>query len=121
MMGWIELPLTLIGEVNLEDTNVQLFSYPNSVRSLANEVLVYAYVEAGYTANVASDIRFFTQIGDTIQFGKYLHIRGWPQNAHTVTSDNMWLPAALDRKLRVQVSNAMSGNMVARVYIIGYR
>ena len=118
---WVSLPLTLIGQVNMQDTNVQSFPLPSSVPITANDVLIFAFIEAGYTTNSGPNVRYFTQLSDSITFDMYLHIRGWPQDAHTVTSDNMWLPQTPERMLHVQVQGVLEGNEIALVYAIGYR
>ena len=121
LAGWIKLPLTSIGEVNLEDTNVQLFSFGDFIPLHTQEVLLYAYVQIGSPINIVNHIRYYTQYGDDLQFDMYLYVTGPAQNGFTMASANMWLPVTAEQRVRVQVPNAISGNKDARVYIIGYR
>ena len=70
--------------------------------------------------SAVSNVKFYTQRGRTL-YSKYMRIQGWPQNAHTVTTDNMWFPLTPERTVHVQLSDVMPGNVDGRVYAIGYR
>ena len=46
---------------------------------------------------------------------------GFPQTAHTFTTENMWFPLTTERKVHVVVDTALTGNTVAKIHVIGYR
>ena len=105
----------------METTNVQTFPLPSSIPTTADEVLIYAYFRAGTSERAESNARFYTQRGASTTYDMYLRIRSYPQDAYTVTSDNMWFPVTDERTVHVQLSNMVVGNVAGRVYVIGYR
>ena len=119
-IGWTSLPMTLIGNLNMETTNVQTFQLPPSVPSTAFQVLIYGYIIAGNSENKDGNARFYTRQGLTT-YDQYLQTRGWPQSAHTVTSENMWFPLTDEKTIHVQLSTTFPGNVWGFVNVIGYR
>ena len=114
------MPLTWIGNVDMETTDVQTFPLPTSIPATATEVLIYAYIKAGVSEIVSPEVRYYTQLG-AYTFDMYLHISGWPQDANTVTCDNMWLPLTPEWTLHVQLSEKIVGGLIGPIRVIGYR
>ena len=65
---------------------------------------------------------FYTMEGDQ-QFGMYLRMHGWRQDAINTNSDNMWLPMASNRLVYVNVPATYSGAGVCGLHVsaTGYR
>ena len=47
--------------------------------------------------------------------------QGYPQDAHTFTTENMWFPLTTERRVHVAMDTALTGNTDARIHVIGYR
>ena len=118
---WESIQLTHIGSINTRTTVMQTFVIPSSsVPQTAREALVYAYIVAGNTDNRSTHVKIFTEKSHSRRFEKYLSLQTWPQNAHTMTVDNMWFPLTTNRRIYVAVTAALGEGTWGNIYITGY-
>ena len=118
---WESISLAHIGSINTQTTAMQTFVIPSSVPQTAREVLVYAYLLAGSSENRFTHVKIFTEKSHNRRFEKYLSLQTWPQDAYTMTVDNMWFPLATNRRIYVAVTTALGINTSGNIYITGYR
>ena len=119
---WNEYPLTQIGTIDMTSTSTQTFDIPTNIPAGATEVLVYTYVLMGYSTNLFTQMKVYTETSITRQFVKYLPIRTWSQSAYSTVSENMWFPISTNnRRVFVMLSHPASVNVAGFVNIIGYR
>ena len=114
---------TRIGGINFVTTNIQSFLVPSVIPDTATEVLLFIEIIAGYNPN--NDyciVKIFTEESDDRRFEKYISIRTYPQNGHTMSEDNMWFPFMENRRVYLKLSKTMNPqNMGSNIHVIGYR
>ena len=102
---------------------------PAQIPAEAKEILVYAYIAKGAlssggcgSSNVICQRTFtiYTQEGTTKYAKKLTNIQ-YPNNAWTISSDNMWLPLTSEKKIHSHLELSIIGNKASNIQIIGYR
>ena len=95
----------------------------------AKEILVYAFITKGAisssgcgSSNAICQRTFtiYTQEGTTKYAKKLTNIQ-YPNNAWTISSDNMWLPLTSEKKIHSHLELSILGNKDSNIQIIGYR
>ena len=118
---WNSIPLTRIGDINMRTTATQTFQIPSTIPQTAKEILVYVYIIGGRSASIFVQMKVYTEMSHTRRFEKYLPLRTWSQEAHTMTADNMWFPLTPNRRVYLSLSGTTSGNVWGHINVIGYR
>ena len=119
---WNSVSRTRIGGINFATTNTQSFPIPSVIPDTATEVLLFIEIIAGTSQNDYCIIKIFTEESDDRRFEKYISIKTWPQNSHTMSEDNMWFPFMANRRVYVKLSKSINAQHVySNIYVIGYR
>jgi hypothetical protein len=118
---WTSISIRQIGSSTLRSVGTSSYVIPSSIPSNAKEVLVYAEVLAGYSSpDTLARLKLFTEEGSK-RYEQYILVHTYPQNAYSINSDNMWFPLMSNRRLYMYKPRVLGGNVIARVYVIGYR
>ena len=118
---WESFDLVRVGIVNFQTTALQTFTIPSQVPSTAKEVLVFINVYLGYSQDLISQMKIYTQHSPTRRFEKYLPLKAYNQKAWSTASENMFFPMPQDRHIYLRITRTLPGNVNGIVNVIGYR
>ena len=90
---------------------VQSYVIPAVIPSSAKAVLIYGFLESGYSnRDVVQDITIFTEgVRGYPRYKKYLFVHSYDQHAWSFNSDDMWFPMPSNRRVYVQYPKYISG------------
>ncbi len=103
---------------------VQSYVIPYVIPSSAKAVLLYAFIQCGYTnRDVVQDISIFTEgpYGHP-RYKKYLFVHSYNQKAWSFNSENMWFPMPHNRRVYIQYPKSIAhiSGCTLTVDAIGY-
>ena len=118
---WTSVPLTRIGQTNMQHPGTLSYVIPSVIPSTAKNVLVYAILKCGGANNGPThDVKIFTQDGSSTRYEKYLFMESWRQSAINTNSDNLWFPMPANRRIYMTISSNNGNNCFARLNAVGY-
>ena len=118
---WESFNMVDLGAINMASTSTQTYTLPDAVPTTAKQVLVYVFAYMGYSQDLLAHLRIYTESSPTRRFEQYLLIKTYNQDAYGTSSANIFFPMPSNRRVYVNLSRTLPGNVFGRVSVIGYR